>query len=71
MTGLLRPYSVETPNGEFIVYPGSAAKDTESHEPLHWYYAPANWDGSPYSKGYYSSEAAEEALWESLREPAS
>ncbi|MDQ7781914.1 MAG: hypothetical protein RDU20_03480 [Desulfomonilaceae bacterium] len=67
MTGILTPHTVETPKGEFIVYPGSTAKDAESHKPLYWYYAPKGWEGPPYSEAFYSSAAAEEALWESLR----
>ncbi len=68
MTGILRPYTVETPRGEFVIYPGSEAKDAQSHKPLHWYFAPKEWEGPPYSEGFYSSESAEEALWESQRE---
>ncbi len=68
MTGLLRPYTVETPRGQFVIYPGSTAKDTESHEPIHWYFAPEGHEGPPHSPGFYSSEAAEEAMWESLQD---
>jgi hypothetical protein len=71
MTEILKSYTIETPGGTFIIYPGELAEDSDSHEPLHWYYAPNGWKGKPYSKAYYSSESAEEACWESLRKPDS
>ena len=67
MTGILRAYTIETPSGTFVIYPGSLAADAPSHEPLLWYYAPEGWTGKPHSEAFYSSEAAEEACWESLR----
>jgi len=67
MDGLLAAYTIETPAGSFIIYPGSDAADPESHKPLFWYYAPIGWTGKPYSQSFYSSESAEEACWESLR----
>ena len=67
MTEILRSYEIDTPGGKFVVYAGSAAESPDSHKPLYWYWAPAGWTGPPYSKDYYSSEAAEEALWESLK----
>jgi hypothetical protein len=67
MTQLLSAYTIETPVGIFVIYPGSEAADPDSHEPLYWYYAPQGWTGKPHSESFYSSEAAEEACWESLR----
>jgi hypothetical protein len=67
MTGILRAYTIDTPTGKFIIYPGSLADDPKSHRPLLWYYAPEGWTGKPYSDSFYSSEAAEEACWESIR----
>jgi hypothetical protein len=67
MTELLRAYTIDTPAGRFVIYSGSEAADAHSHKPLWWYYAPEGWTGKPYSEGFYSSEAAEEACWESLR----
>ena len=67
MDGLLRSYTIDTPVGRFVIYPGSLAVDTASHKPLFWYYAPEGWTGKPQSEGFYSSESAEEACWESIR----
>ncbi len=67
MTEILRIFTIETPAGIFVIYPGSEAADPDSHKPLYWYYAPQGWSGKPYSEGFYSSEAAEEACLESLR----
>jgi hypothetical protein len=67
MDGLLSAYTIETPAGNFVIYPGSDAADPDSHRPLYWYYAPEGWTGKPHSEGFYSSQAAEEACWESLR----
>jgi hypothetical protein len=67
MDELLRLYTIETPAGRFVIYPGSEAADPDSHRQLYWYYAPKEWTGKPYSEGFYSSEAAEEACWESLK----
>jgi hypothetical protein len=67
MTGILRAYSIDTPAGKFIIYPGAEAADPNSHKPLYWYYAPQGGTGKPQSEAFYSSEAAEEACWESLR----
>ncbi len=67
MSGILRAYTIDTPAGRFVIYPGSEAADPDSHKPLYWYYAPEGRTGKPLSEAYYSSEAAEEACWESLR----
>ena len=67
MTELLRAYTIDTPAGRHAIYPGSQAEDPDSHKPLHWYYAPEGSTGKPHSEGFVSSEAAEEACWESLR----
>jgi hypothetical protein len=71
MTELMVPRTIETPAGKFVIYVGSAAQDPESHKPLRWYYAPEGWTGKPYSRDYYSAEAAQEGCWESLRESGS
>ncbi len=57
-------HSIETDAGKFVIYMGSEADEPSGHRPLEWYYAPENWRGGPYSRGYYSPEAAEEACWE-------
>ena len=67
MTELLRAYTINTPAETFVIYPGSQAADPDSHNPFEWYYAPQGWKGKPHSEGFVSSEAAEEACWESLR----
>ena len=67
MTEVMGTHIIDTPSGRFVIYPGSAAEDADSHKPLRWYYAPEGWNDKPYSQDYYSSQAAEEACWESLR----
>lgn len=57
-------HKVETDKGTFFIYMGAEAEVPEHYHSLRWYYAPEGWTGEPYSKGYYSPEAAEEACWE-------
>ena len=46
MDELLRLYTIETPAGTFVIYPGSEAADPDPHQPLYWYYAPKDGQGN-------------------------
>jgi hypothetical protein len=62
-------HTVETPAGKFVVYMGAEAEEAQAHQSLEWYFAPVGWKSGPYSKGYVSAEAAEEACWEESSKP--
>jgi hypothetical protein len=68
MTEGLVSRTVETPEGTFTVYMGSAADNPSTHKPLRWYYVRAGGKTEkPSSPDYYSAQAAQEALWEQFR----